>query len=1093
MLVLFFFVVLIIFMYNVWMEMIIYEYIGREYTNAQYMGAYGPADKYQIQDEDKVVPYGLPKEYVKKTPFLTLEMVLYVALSMIFQATIPGYVTIIMISRALVVLWEFCRVNIERGTKIYNCCVKISLYIMKFWRIGNYVINLINKLNRGWFRIRKSAESLSTYSLATVSIIGLGLFYLLKKFFTKKDEKYPQPHTKQQETRGQAMINLGIMIIAFIGWSDFGMWKKFQDWIRMQKYVNSIFGDAANDTSCRNFDGKKYNINCEGTEKGEHLCLRCTAHKITKEPAVLSRVTLDYSQNSIMENPGIYFYALANSILKSTTDGNQFKIPEWYLRLPRFLQDQIFDSHYAIISDKDHFPDKYRLTHDRLINFDFKIRRDEKIGKWTIVTTEPDVIKDKIKSYKPTTIRTYNNQYVISDSESDSEDYHQARKPHIEEKNLDIKSSPEPHTLPHPHLCSAHGNLNPCELCKESWKLLDEYADAFIHEDEESKETSEAIPLLQHLPKYFKPCVFIAAMCLVLYGSFYYYRKQKLQQQLQEKVISVVATQVVEQAQKELPPVLKDGGVLLSVDPETYQSRMKDTAARKTRHQPRHTRRQEDKEDTSDVVMQKQGPAAVYTQVKKEKQRAYVCYNFDDLITQMTANGVLMINKDGKGTVVRTKAQYIALKEAGYEASPSDLAQIAKGTLNLKNLEYEGPFDFTGFKRVSEKLPLTGKQYRFVVDELDEDQVVPDEKWNNLFKYYSWDPDTRMFLYKFRMESNESKQEPETNIKILKRDKINEIQQQNLELSNPCTLTMDEYERMKKLTEDIIDVSANDKVTTILQNMLTETVIAEPESNIATVKSKECPYGLLCKLKDCFMEHPSNPQPEAMCGVVKIDHYPNNMNTKNAYQIFRAGVIGNHYGMCCYTKLGFITNKHVFFEDRIRFERPIPCNELEVMIEGKRYPILSYEKVPEIHGADNKTLPPVFQDMVVFKISERLDLVPTKTKPPRDGERICIVSANQLTVDEYKQRKLQDLTTVRTQEAVIHKQPNGMYYYRSNNKPGDSGSPIYSLDQGWALVGIYYGRADNDVNTIIPIDGLYLPNFNGGQKFELTKNLKPTA
>jgi hypothetical protein len=359
----------------------------------------------------------------------------------------------------------------------------------------------------------------------------------------------------------------------------------------------------------------------------------------------------------------------------------------------------------------------------------------------------------------------------------------------------------------------------------------------------------------------------------------------------------------------------------------------------------------------------------------------------------------------------------------------------------------------------------------------------PSAAWNNAFDRYKYSRDENAYVY---MSSG---LEPESKTTILARVKDDEVSKQNQELSSPITTTPQQYEKYKQLTHDYVQVLSNPVLAQKLKENLASLIVAEPETNVATLHSKVCPYGEGCQQKGCFLIHPDKPEPEAMNGPVKIDHYPVDLNTQNAYKIFFSGQIGNHHSMCCYTQLGFVTNDHAMYYDKHTKKDPIPIGALEIEIKGVRYTIDSFVKFPEINGGTGKPLPSIFQDMVVCKIKTKLDIKPAKGRSPRDGEKVLIVSANQLTEDGY----INLPSSTRTQEVILNLQSDGMFHFQSNNQPGDSGSPVYSLERKGTLVGIYFGQAKTGVNTLIPIDDRYLPNINNGALFAQTKNSQPTV
>jgi len=463
--------------------------------------------------------------------------------------------------------------------------------------------------------------------------------------------------------------------------------------------------------------------------------------------------------------------------------------------------------------------------------------------------------------------------------------------------------------------------------------------------------------------------------------------------------------------------------------------------------------------------------------------------------------GVPMLAMNGELIVAREHREFRMLLARGYTPDPRVMNTISKGALDLTRLKDSENMNFLPFHKVVNKQPLNPKEFEFINDLVpnkNEDvkdlrsYIVPDWRFEEYWKDYEWDREQMKYVW-----SPNEIPDPENgqNIKILTQAVQAIEQQEQLELAKPFSTTPEEYERKKQLVEDIIKVQSNDKLASIHNQSLSLAVVSKPESNVSTIESDECPYKDRCTTRGCPKKH--LPKPESFCGPVMVPHYSHlqKFDPNNSYGIyyedFQPDVPGHtwktvRWSTCLFSKLGFITQKHTFYEDALERTKKIPFHKLFVYLDGKYYNIIKVDDFENIEGHDGNPFPEQFQDQVVFKIQDHFEvtknLKQAKAKIPKEGDKAAIVTIQPLENGVYRRI---------TQFIELKKGKNIPYfYYKCLTYGGDSGAPIYDLATG-NLLGTHYGECPEG-NAMIPINKKFVPNINGGQELLLSKKFQPT-
>lgn len=990
---------------------------------------------------------------------------------------------------------------------------------LNYYRSANFIIDQLNKLPLAT-PIKKTYSSLTTYPLIILGPFVLAIFWSFKKLYlNRKNQNIPHG---PKDSRGQAALNLGVMVLAFIGYSDFGLWKKFQDWIKFSDYATKVFGDAAADRTCINYNPKKFNIRCVGTAKGLHACITCAADKITHEPQISAAITRKLDARSIIDDPAPYFYELVIHLFLYDRD-----IPNWYLSLRPELQNQMFKSHYLVVWEKTRVkvPVEQRITHEKIVSGDYSFERNETLGKWVIIAKRNTVFSDASKEKEFESDSDSDSLYGFTTLDSQYARYHdkkiQAYDPLPDGTNMETKHSTtsnqphagndekEPAVPMFDHSSYLNGQItvtSECVRCgvkvsypvdgfghcahcglrapPKSIKVPLFHAEAFEITDKESSfSLKEHFPFLAILPyRFIKPIIFLTAMCLVLYGSYYYYRKRKTDQvnsELQKQVISQIAEKVVQEDEKfaTIPPVLQNL-VVTEDEPEGQKggvSRHRTTQRHKTRHEKRMPN-QRPTEDSSDVTLGTRQHMTQFQTLKQNKKHNFITYDIDRLDHVLENKGVLFFDQDDKMHIAKTMDEFEMYVNRGYQFQPDEAFKAGSLDVSQMSKEEDDTVKMNPFSLAASHRPLTVGEYRFISEMLQSGGVLPDAAFRRHLTaidgthHYKYDEKEKMYVWRASTNSN-----IEESQNILKNDIIREQQIQPIQGLPSLTVRQQEYDRNKQLVQDLNLVQANKILEETRQKQLQTLVIAQPESNISTVESDDCPYKERCNIKNCVRKHPSTNQPEAMCGYVDIPHYPDDLRTDFVYPIIKTSNPNKKHGTCYLTPLGFISLKHVFKDELL--------SEFKLKVGDQLHEIIELTKFPTQKGYNNQELAQDFQDSIVFKIKDHTQvcqkLNSTRTSLPRAGLKVMVVTAG-------------FNGNIRTEFSELREDPStGMYLIKTNNDYGDSGSAVVDVIKK-TTIGTYWGTKAKIDNYVIPHELSFVAAMNGNQKFQLTKNSRPS-
>lgn len=901
------------------------------------------------------------------------------------------------------------------------------------------VVNAINPFKRWSIKInRVSAE---TYGFITIFGIAAGIYYIARKFYVKNPTNKLVPHAGKN-SRNQAAINLGIMVLSFAAFSDFSLWKQFSDWIRFQSFASSVFG-ISTEESCKNFSEKIKKKGCSATELGPSLCHGCCALQAQSMATAHTQIT-KFDVDSVMANPPDYFSVLAKEVIRNPTE-----IPKWFLDLPHYVKQAIFDGYYAnrSIADRTHI-----LSLEDFLLKKYCAKYVPKTNSWTLSPT---------KLNRPP-----------SDSESDSEfDYKEAGF-----------RGPIPHGVDAPDLHEPAIEVDVAQVPKI--------------------DLGEEFPILKRAPSYLVSRVgFLVAMALLTYGIYLYNSK--------EEESKYVPPHRRTDEEHKIPSETynrQESGVPEHRGKVTFRQQQ----SKFVKHA---NKRADTREDTSVVENSpvqwyhrfKSALSRYYmlydsTDLQSVIKDAGITFFGPDGDMQVAKDSLEFRNLIARGyycdpTVLRPISQGRVIFTP--DAKDADL--------DMSILQRMAAGEYIRANEMMKLADYLQSEY-IILDAKAQALVDSYTRSGNVFIPRVATATTDTFIASriddFKRSESADSKKPESGAtkpplpctkEILRRPpgldkKLEEMTGKNLSrscctderLCENCTTIL--THRKAALTTTTPPV-LTDLMDAALNNFGESSDIPLPKQESSTADSSTdnvCPFDGRepgCRQIGCQLDHPSRqPTPEALNGLIDITHFPEKLSTNYAVMI---NLRNPNDGTISKQGTGYITHSHISTAGHVfktRDKKKIPVEYLTVQFVGSTEQFSIDPNSIEIIPYD-KNLPTYYsEEQVRFKLMDNM-LLAKKTPAPigvpsQVGEPIYII------VFRGKDN------SVWVESSRIEKIENGLLYFRSNTQSGDSGAAVASGRHA-GVIATYWGvSADPELNVAVANNAHQLPFYASGQKLK---------
>jgi len=1011
----------------------------------------------------------------------------FVALALHVSAvlTFPTYALAFAVGCTLTTLrttyiFLFCGLVREKVNAFHNYLDTFKLYFAVIY-IGQVTISTINRLNpfKG-LSIRISRISSETYGVITIFGLAAALFYIVKKFYVKNEKSELRQKLEPQSnmnSRNKAAMNLGIMILSFVAFSDFSLWKNFSDWLRFQSFASSVFGNDS--TSCKNYSDKKKVKGCSASEYGPSLCHGCCAVEAQVIAAPHAHV-VNYDVDSVMANPPSYFPVLSKQIVKNP---NQ-EIPEWFLQLPRFVQLAVFDGYFEKFNLGRCVDQKkaQMLSLEDFLAKRFTVAYNSSSNIWILCPLHPSYVRKE----------SISSESVLSDS--------------------DFSESKE---FPVAHA----GNSEPSNPLNVEIDLTEPPKINF----------EEEIPLLKRVPKYLVHRIgFLVAMALIMYGLYLYNSKED------DKYVPPHKRDTRSQ-EHHIPSELYDRSE------SSYSAEHRGKVVHRQKQRSQADRKRDKGAVSTDTDKEELSPIRWYNRYKHALTTNYMFYDDNDLSNLLKHHGIQFFGPTGDLIFARTLEDYKDLVNKGYYCDPNAISPIAKGSLHFSNTSANLEIPTYLFQDMARGKPIRANNMQHLADLIENEDITLDQKGQTLYDSYTKLPGTIYYVPRnFKEESSTTKgclhfcNKGITNSAFStcntscgghtcihwsdckppvseSSEKVDVVTSSPKPTKPPMSILKRQPDLSNKLSEmtnstltrtccfdERLCVSCVEKLafrkaalctTTppVLTDMLDKALNDFSESSAAVEDvDTVCPFDGRdpgCRQIGCQLEHPSlKPEPEALNGVHQISHFPDKLATSFVAQINLRNPNDGAYskqGTCYVTHSHISSLKHVF---HTRDGKPLPIESLSVQFPGS----------DEQHRIDGKTLesvpfslelnPPHSGDQCRFKLLDNTILATkmaeNKIAPigiPTAGETVYIYTIRKSKTDGF---------IVFPITSQIEDIKDGLIYIRSNTIAGDSGSPIVSARTG-NVIATYWGRDKVEhYNLGIANDSEQLPFYASGQKLK---------
>lgn len=917
-------------------------------------------------------------------------------------------------------------------------------------KLGVCTMSMINRLNpfKRW-SIRISRTSAETYGLVTIFGLATAIYYVVRKFYVKDSKNRIVPHSGKQ-SRNQAAINLGVMVLSFVAFSDFSLWKQFSDWLRFQTFASSVFGNSSEE-SCKNFTDKNKKKGCSATELGPSLCQGCCASQAQLLAASHTPVA-KFDIDSIMADPRLYFPILAKQIIQ-----NPKEIPSWFLSLPRYIQQAVFDGYYANRSIKE---TTGQLSLDSFLEKKFFAKYSPISNTWTL---SPRLI-DEVK------IGSSSDYDTVSDDE---------------------KNEPQPHNGPEP------SNPIGVEIDMSEPPRID---------------LEQEFPLLKRIPKILVTRIgFLVAMSLLTYGIYLYNTRDEPSE---EKYVPPGRRHREEEHKKssELYSRSTPESALAEHRGKVTYRQQQSKQTKQTRDDTSH-RRGYIETSTSDV---ENTPEQWYKRFKQALSKYYMLYDSNDLQSILKDGGITFFGADGDMKVAKTMLEFDNLSSRGYYCDPTLMRPISKGKVIFMPDANKVDIDMSILQDMARGKPVRANAMQKLAGHLQDEDIILDAAAQSVVDNYHRINDTwfgpRNPLTQTPNAPNSRKESPEsaeiiptaTRNKppvILKRPpgldkKLFEMTGKTLDrtcctderLCEKCVTTLIHRKAAlctstPPVLTDLMDAALNDFGEST--GLPEKGKIADPEQKESSTaladQNKVCPFDGRspgCRQDGCQLEHPARePQAEALNGYHSVSHFPDKLTTDFVAIINLKNPNDNSIskqGTCYITHSHLSTAGHVF---ETRDGKKIPIEFFSIQFPGSETQFAiapnSVEQIPFSETLQSRYA----GEQVRFKLVENM-ILSTKTTAP-------------IGIPSDQQNETIYILTVRGKdnspwaiESKVEDFKDGMLYFSSNTQGGDSGAAVVSARTG-NVIATYWGRsADPKLNMAIANDSAQLPYYASGQKLK---------
>lgn len=795
--------------------------------------------------------------------------------------------------------------NLERW-KFYYC----------LYNVGCNVIAAINSINP-FTKIRITRVSAETYGIISIFGIAAAVYYIARKFYVKK--KNPLiPQAGNANTYNQASINLGLMVLSFVAFNDFSLWKKFSEWMRLQSYASSVFGIQSNQ-SCKNFSEKNKRRDCSGVEIGPNPCHGCCA-RMAQTMATANCDTISFDIATIMENPPDFYPKLVKQIIIKPTE-----IPGWFVSLPSNVQEAIFEGYYSTRRGMSVRPDRSpQITVSEVLAKEFTTYYNSSTNSWSLRPT-------RLRSDSGASSASFES--VSSAGTSAGPDYETKHSPF---SDLTAQIAEDPHAPAF-------------EIPAEELRMAD-------HID-----LLEEIPWLSRVPSVLvKRVGFLVAMSLLTYGIYLYNNPTPKERPGQHKAFEPKS----HDNEPEHRGKLRDKHV--SNKQTASRTNARNTTGQDEFYEDAPTTQIWHRRfksmlsknymlyDSNDLSKVFENSSVVFFGPQGETEVATSASEFRHWVARGYYCDPNVIKPISKGRV--------------------DFEQPEEGA--------EVVTDMSILQRMASHQPISTSDYQKVSSYLEDGDIVLDNRARQIVSSYrrSGDRfvyrDSRAESTILKRPAGIDTKLSEMTGKTLQRNCCT-----NARLCQNCTDILSSRKAarvatlppvLQGLTSESTPNSVADSITTELKQQVLQ------ESSAATATTDQtCPYDGRspgCRQIGCMLQHPSLKNiPEALNGVVNIPHFNPKLSSEYVAMINltnpNSGTV-TKYGSCYVVNSHLTSAEHVFYTSD---KKKIPIEHLSVQFPGSNTQFAidgaSIETIPHSH------LDPTFAgEQVRFKLVENINL-----------------------------------------------------------------------------------------------------------------------